>query len=73
MSDITAEYKQAVRDRRDTWVPACGGTETPFAARNGQRLLYCFNPALQRHAYLDLNQDLVLSDEEANAAMGRAA
>ena len=46
------------------WVPACGGTEQPFTCR-GRRLLYCWNTVTGEHAYLDLDTDLFLSNEEA--------
>lgn len=36
--------------------------------RDGRRLLYCYNPKLGRHAYLDVDQDIVLSDEQALAS-----
>ena len=52
------------------WVPGCGGTETPFFARNGTRLLYCWQPSTGRHAYLDMGSDLILSDEEARNILG---
>lgn len=67
----TREFAYAVANRLDTWVPACGGTETPFPARSGARLLYCFNPRQRRHAYLDLSSDMILTDQEANLHMGR--
>jgi hypothetical protein len=51
------------------WVPACGGTETPFRTRTGMTLLYCWNPVTDRHAYLDCGTDIILSDEEAQAAL----
>lgn len=47
------------------WVPASGGTETPFVSRSGARLLYCYQPRSGKHAYLDLGTDLILSDSEA--------
>ena len=53
----------------DAWVPACGGTEVEFTTRTGRRLLYVYNRAEQRHAYLDLGSDLILSDEEARLAI----
>lgn len=53
----------------DQWIPASGGTETPFLSRSGKRLLYCWNPKLQKHAYLDLSTDMILTDEEARAAL----
>lgn len=52
------------------WVPGCGGTEEPFISKSGKRLLYCFQPSTGRHAYLDCDSDIILSNEEANAAMG---
>lgn len=55
------------------WVPACGGTETPFTTRSGARLLYCWQPSTGKHAYLNVETDLILSDEEAEMLMGRAA
>lgn len=47
------------------WFPSCGGTETPFTARSGRRLLYVYQPTTGNHAYLDLETDFILSDEEA--------
>lgn len=63
---------KAADDRRaqGNWVPACGGTETPFTTRSGMRLLYCWQPSSGRHAYINLDTDIVLSDEEARAALG---
>ena len=52
-----------------SWVPANGGTETPFTTRTGRRLLYCWQPSTGRHAYLDCATDLVLTDEEAREAL----
>lgn len=52
------------------WVPACGGTETPFKARSGVTLLYCWNPITRAHAYIDTATDMPLSDDEARAHMG---
>ena len=51
------------------WYPACGGTEKEFTSRGGHRLLYCWQPATGRHAYLNLDTDIVLSDEEAWASL----
>lgn len=52
------------------WLPACGGTEQPFTTRLGFRLLYCWQPSSGRHAYLNLDTDLVLTDDEAMHALG---
>jgi len=62
------EYNAARAACADRWVPACGGTETPFVAR-GRRYLYCHNFRLGRHAYLDLGRDVILTDDEAAAAL----
>ena len=51
------------------WVPAYGGTETPFATRTGRRLLYMWNPTTGEHAYYDVTNDVFLSAEEATAAL----
>jgi len=59
------------RSRNDNWVPANGGTETPFVTRTGRRLLYCWQPSTGRHAYLDLGTDLILTDEEAELALAK--
>ena len=58
------EYTEAIVNRLDKWVPACGGLEQPFKVR-GRTLLYCFNPAKHAHAYLDCDTDLILSSWEA--------
>lgn len=50
--------------------PANGGTEEPFVSRGGHRLLYVYQPATGRHAYLNLDTDMVLTDEEARATLG---
>lgn len=47
------------------WLPASGGTEQIFQARSGKRLLYCWQQTTGKHAYLDVDTDLILSDEEA--------
>jgi len=53
-----------------SWVPACGGLETPFLSRSGRRLLYCWQPSTGRHAYLDCGTDIILTQEESDLAMG---
>jgi len=57
------------RAEQGAWIPACGGSEVPFNTRTGRRLLYCWQPTTGRHAYLDCGTDLILSDEEAIAAL----
>lgn len=61
----TPGFDAACADSLDCWVPANGGTEEPFKSRGGKRLQYVFNPATGRHAYLDLDSDIILTDEEA--------
>lgn len=59
------------RRRADgNWVPASNGTEVPFTTRNRFRLLYCWQPSTGKHAYLNCDTDMILSDEEALAALG---
>jgi hypothetical protein len=53
----------------NNWIPACCGTETPFVSRSGIRMLYCWNPATGQHAYLNLDTDIIMTDEEASAAL----
>lgn len=68
LADLLKAQDEA-RDQGD-WQPANGGSEVPFVTRNKRRLLYCWQPSTGRHAYLDLDQDLILSDEEARVALG---
>ena len=65
----TAEYEAARISRADRWVPACGGLETPFRTRSGARLLYVYNFARGRHAFLDCNTDMILEDSEVKKIM----
>lgn len=57
------DYKKS----QGAWVPACGGTETPFTTRTGKVLLYCYQASTGNHAYLDCGTDIILSDAEARA------
>jgi hypothetical protein len=41
-----------VTAKNDNWVPACGGTETPFTSRSGKRLLYCWQPSTGQNTQL---------------------
>lgn len=51
------------------WVPANNGTEKPFQTRSGKTLLYCWDWKNGKHAYLDCGTDLILTNEEAEAAL----
>lgn len=68
LSDILR--KKIENAKNGDWFPASGGTETPFITRNRRRLLYCWQPSTGNHAYLDLDTDIILTDEEANLALG---
>ena len=61
----SAEVAKCSKD--DRWVPACGGMEVPFKSRSGKRLQYVWQPSTGQHAYLDVDSDIILSDEEAEA------
>jgi hypothetical protein len=58
-----------IKELNGNWVPANGGTEEPFTTRTGRRLLYCWQPSSGRHAYLDCDTDIILSDAEAALAL----
>lgn len=64
----TAEQYLA-KSENGPWVPACGGTERPFTSRSGRRLLYCWQPSTGKHAYLDCGTDIILTQEELEAAL----
>jgi hypothetical protein len=61
LNDPRAEYARAKANNADVWVPGCQGTE-PVTEFNGRRLQYCWNPRQGRHAYYDLDNDLILID-----------
>jgi len=56
------EYSVAVALNLDEWVPACGGQETVCTVA-GKRFLYVYNPRQHKHAYLDVDCDVIVSDE----------
>jgi hypothetical protein len=64
---LDARQKEA---EQGDWVPACGGTELPFVSRNRIRMLYVYQPSTGKHAYLNLDSDLIMTDEEAAFALG---
>lgn len=53
------------------WVPACGGTEEPFMTRSGVRVQYLYQPSTGNHAYIDVDSDILLTDEEAWNLLGK--
>ena len=62
-----AEYNYARVAKRDCWVAAGGGREVEMTDRMGRRVLYCYNFATGRHAYLNLDNDMIMTDEEVAA------
>lgn len=71
MSEQGRPIAVAKRDpEQGNWFPACGGTEKPFRSRNGFLLLYCWQPTTGNHAYINVETDMILSEEEARAALG---
>ena len=52
--------------RRDQsyWLPASGGTEKPFTTKTGHRVQYMWQPLTGKHAYLNLENDLFIADED---------
>lgn len=69
-NELETKLMCKVGSRKDIWIPASGGTETPFISRSGRKLLYCWNPGQDKHAYLDMGTDTILSDAEAAQFMG---
>ena len=63
--------EKAAWEQQGRWVPANGGTEVPFLSRSGVRLLYCYQPRSGKHAYLNVDTDIVLTSEEANLILGK--
>ena len=65
--------EDAIADRRRVadrcWVPASNGTEQPTKYQSGHTLLYCYNPVLQEHAYLNCETDLFVEGAELDAIM----
>lgn len=54
------------RKARGPWLPASGGTEVPFTTRDGRRVQYMWQSTTGRHAYLNLDTDVFLTDEQAD-------
>ncbi|MGH7164985.1 MAG: hypothetical protein ACREIS_05605 [Nitrospiraceae bacterium] len=52
------QYRVAVEELADRWVPACGGLESPSDTSHG-RYLYVFNPGRALHGWLNLETDIV--------------
>lgn len=52
------------REEDDNWYPASQGTEQPMRTRDGRMVQYMFNPATGQHAYIDLETDIIIPDED---------
>jgi hypothetical protein len=63
------EWSGILNPAQGDWYPASNGTEQPFTSRSGKRLLYVWQPRTGNHAYLDLGSDVILTEEEAQAAL----
>ncbi len=76
MTQTVAEMLDAAEARTlnsARWVAACGGTEAPMTV-NGTRVLYCWNSLSgrhSRHAYINLDTDIEMTDAEFDALCGR--
>lgn len=57
------DYWKARHNHEDRWVPACGGKERPTRYPSGRWYLYVFNPAQDKHRYLDLSTDMIIEGE----------
>lgn len=66
---LVPKFSEHLSKQSDSWLPACGGTEAPFVSRSGKRLQYVWQPSTGKHAYLDLDSDIILSNEEAEVAL----
>ena len=51
-------------DNGGHWEPAANGKEVPTKYRSGHTLLYCYNALLGKHAYINCETDLIVSDAE---------
>ena len=70
--DLVTQLKNLqAKKEQGNWFPANNGTETVFTTRSRRRLLYCWQPSTGKHAYLDCDTDLILTDEEAYLAIWR--
>lgn len=69
VADILKE--RAEKAEQGPWVPANGGTEVPFFTRGRKRLLYCWQPSTGKHAYLDCDSDIILTDDEAQLYLSK--
>lgn len=57
-------------DHLNAWVAGCGGSEVPFTTRTGRVLHYMWNYVTGEHAYYDVRNDVFLTNEESQSALG---
>lgn len=69
VADVLDERRRHAEE--GPWIPASGGTEPVFRSRSGRRLQYLYQPSTGRHAYYDVDNDVILSNEDAWAHLGR--
>lgn len=55
------EARHAIDNNEDTWVIACGGTETPSKGCDGREYIYCYNPFRHQHKYIR-DDDMIMWD-----------
>ena len=61
---------KSAKAEQGAWIPASNGTEVPFLTRSRMRLQYLYQPTTGRHAYINCDTDIILTDEEAASALG---
>ena len=69
MANINRFPTEAELENRGQWVAACGGSETPMTINN-VRVLYCWNTASKRHAYMNLDTDMIMDDGDFELLRG---
>jgi len=46
------------------WIPAHNRTEVPFTTRTGHRVLYVYDTYSAKHAYLNVETDIIIPDSD---------
>ena len=54
------EYEKS----QGNWVAASSGTEKPFTTRTGHKVQYMWQPSTGRHAYINLETDIIIADAD---------
>jgi len=57
---------EAQENDTEPWVIATGGNSVPFVSRNGKKYLLIWNPKLRQNAYLEVESDVIITDDEFN-------